>query len=59
MSPTQRRAAELAQAIADALQADPPGTGTKIDIEDGDWEIICLGLGLVVCCGDEELKAKH
>ena len=59
MNPIRVRAAELAKQIADACQAEPPGTGTKIDIQDGDWEIICLALGLVACSDDDELEAKH
>lgn len=59
MNPIRIRAAELAKAIADAMRADPPGTGTMIDIKEGDWEIICLGLGIVACSDDNELEARQ
>lgn len=59
MNPIRIRAAELAKQIADACQKKPAGIGTRIDIQEGDWEIICLGLGILACSDDNEIKAQH
>lgn len=58
MNPIRIRAAELALQIANACQKEPPGTGTRIDIQDGDWEIICMGLGLLACTDDSADEFK-
>lgn len=58
VNPIRIRAAELAKAIADACQTGHPSS-TRVGIREGDWEIICLGLGILACTDDEELKAEH
>lgn len=39
-----KRALELAAAIEAAQKKEPDGTGTRIEIQDGDWELVVHGL---------------
>lgn len=39
-----KRALELATSIEAATKKEPEGSGTHIDIQDGDWELIVHGL---------------
>lgn len=41
------RAAELANELEKALKKEPPGTGTKIEVLEGDWDLVIAGLKVI------------
>lgn len=51
------RAAELADSIERAYTKRPVGTGTKLEIEDGDWPLMIEALRL--CASLLEFEAKN
>ncbi len=50
------RALELATSIEAARWADPPGTGTKISIDEGDWELMVEGLRAIASSAIQDRK---